>query len=888
MVWSGLFSSHGSTIEKIMIIFRTAIYLPFCIAILYISSVASTTTPPQNIYAAIGSVLNLNCTVTSKLNRAWDFNDEPLYLGKIPTEEWIGISISLLEDYSLRFHELSSIHEGVYVCRQGVYILATYEVIIQVRPRLKMSINGKPAINSTVFIADGKEANVSCFAEGARPEVNLLWRGLSEANWEIIYVSYNTSQGIKDTFDASSDIVIVPRSATATLACLSSQEGDFPGELFTIYFKTYVIPTMVISINNKGSDVTVPMATTLTVLCSAYGARPPSKLTWFFNGREIDDIANTDILPNKKRNGTFDCFSILTYQPEDTNGTITCHSTLNNTKVEKSVHAAFLTFVLPTITLSINGETSSVVNVDNKEAMRVECLVREARPAMVITWFLDDKPISPSAIHTNSSTKRSNGNYDSESSLRLIPSSKVGIISCVCKGLPIGMLTTNITFHSVEQDEIMQRRYIGKLLILVVLASVVLLGFFFICIFICGKGFVARCLRRNNVNLRRAHSISTAVEKDDPFTLDFSESTSLEKPRCDAKRRMSTGPAPPTKKLPDIPEKRLSKYTRAIVDDNEHYYSTMKEDVSNEKLFSRKDICFILNMNTSSIYNRWMGTISTADSKKCVVLTTMKDIMKKSGFHWDEYVKRLLDLPNANHITNIEGICIEEATLYVVHEHLTCEVLENVIGYGQQERESKFLDHLILDTKTSSYATDVLEGMEFIQSYGFLHPGLSTKKVLVTGQKICKLYDFCLREDAPTKVKIIKNKVESNLEFLAPEAVQRSEYDQTSDVWATAVVIWRILYKDNMTETLDFLLSRGHGASSEVKKLDNINFVRCEFLFDCFATDCEQRPSMKALRQSLCQEINHSDTYEVPAGCITDNYVPMKGQLSDSNGSISP
>lgn len=37
--------------------------------------------------------------------------------------------------------------------------------------------------------------------------------------------------------------------------------------------------------------------------------------------------------------------------------------------------------------------------------------------------------------------------------------------------------------------------------------------------------------------------------------------------------------------------------------------------------------------------------------------------MKKSGFHWDEYVKRLLDLPNANHITNIEGICIEEGNI---------------------------------------------------------------------------------------------------------------------------------------------------------------------------------------------------------------------------------
>lgn len=43
--------------------------------------------------------------------------------------------------------------------------------------------------------------------------------------------------------------------------------------------------------------------------------------------------------------------------------------------------------------------------------------------------------------------------------------------------------------------------------------------------------------------------------------------------------------------------------------------------------------------------------------------------------------------------------------------------------------------------------------------FQFLHPGLTMKKVLVSGTRICKLYDFCLAEDATHRVKTIKNKV---------------------------------------------------------------------------------------------------------------------------------
>ena len=45
----------------------------------------------------------------------------------------------------------------------------------------------------------------------------------------------------------------------------------------------------------------------------------------------------------------------------------------------------------------------------------------------------------------------------------------------------------------------------------------------------------------------------------------------------------------------------------------------------------------------------------------------------------------------------------------------------------------------------------------------FLHPGLTTKKVLITKKGICKLYDFFLAEDASQIAKNIKLKVSSQV-----------------------------------------------------------------------------------------------------------------------------
>lgn len=116
----------------------------------------------------------------------------------------------------------------------------------------------------------------------------------------------------------------------------------------------------------------------------------------------------------------------------------------------------------------------------------------------------------------------------------------------------------------------------------------------------------------------------------------------------------------------------------------------------------------------------------------------------------------------------------------------------------------------------------------------FLHPGLSTKKVLVTEKGQCKLYDFFLSEDAPNKTRNIKSEVcdgkdmliwilhvciqiclnvfafvdikaewmnsyfswfqkDCSINDLSPEALLRNEYSQASDMWCVAVVLWKLM-----------------------------------------------------------------------------------------------
>ncbi|KAJ8026133.1 Ephrin type-B receptor 4 [Holothuria leucospilota] len=289
------------------------------------------------------------------------------------------------------------------------------------------------------------------------------------------------------------------------------------------------------------------------------------------------------------------------------------------------------------------------------------------------------------------------------------------------------------------------------------------------------------------------------------------------------------------------------------------------------KMFCEKDICFVINMKKGHIYNRWMGTIDTNfEEKKCVVLSTVSDNVRKKEIHWDKFVKQILELPEATNLTKVEGIGINEGKMYLIHEHMACEKLDVRISDPGSE------------TEVMGYVCGILEGLDVIHSFGLLHPALSTKKVLLTKQGICKLYDFCLTEDASNIVKIRKSRMICTLNQLAPEAILRDKYSKASDIWSVAVVIWEILSSGSPPFPHEEQTQDGENAVYNLPDTwpSKYKISRNELLFECWNQETSLRPSICQLKSSFTECFESLDTYGPSVTSTEDSaasYVHMEG-----------
>ncbi|KAJ8048588.1 Fibroblast growth factor receptor 2 [Holothuria leucospilota] len=299
-------------------------------------------------------------------------------------------------------------------------------------------------------------------------------------------------------------------------------------------------------------------------------------------------------------------------------------------------------------------------------------------------------------------------------------------------------------------------------------------------------------------------------------------------------------------------------------------------------MFQGKDMCLIMNMKLGQIYNRWMGTLTqSTKTSKCVVFSTLNDQMLISRkIHWDKYVKRMLDLPKSKSLLDILGICIDDTHLYLVHEYVVCETLETRIE-ARRDGGSYYVTSL-WQSEVKSHLMNLLEGMEIIHSYGLLHPGLTAGKILVTNRGICKLYDFCLPQDATSKLMILKSQGKHFVRQLPPESLLRNEYLQESDVWSFATVVWNLVSKESVEaiEDNEMISMEESIASLSEKWPAEFCHLRNPNLFRCWMFNSSLRPSMNSLRKSFMEILSFKTTSslsETLSDSQSDLYLPMKG-----------
>ncbi|KAJ8021502.1 Tyrosine-protein kinase CSK [Holothuria leucospilota] len=316
-------------------------------------------------------------------------------------------------------------------------------------------------------------------------------------------------------------------------------------------------------------------------------------------------------------------------------------------------------------------------------------------------------------------------------------------------------------------------------------------------------------------------------------------------------------------------------------------YSTTLNDVTQFKLFHEKDMRKSKTIKSGTLYIRWTGTVAfTHDKVKRVVYTAVTDKALASNIvHWDKFLKRLVQLPKSKHLLRIAGIGIDNGRQYLIHERLFRGSLAAYIKPASENTANSYKP--FLPAHIIRIVLGILEGMEHIHSAGFLHPGLSTKKVLLNYQGVGKLYDFYLSEDAVNILTIKKPEMNYSLNELAPEGIRRHEYSAASDVWSTAVLIWQMLSDGS----LPFRHDNDVNLDAETIPIlpqtwpTKFEYLRNCRLFDCWNTNESDRPTINELKRSI-QRNPDVDTYNIPkthGGSMAGYYMPMKKSVIDND-----
>ncbi|KAJ8050968.1 Proto-oncogene tyrosine-protein kinase LCK [Holothuria leucospilota] len=302
-------------------------------------------------------------------------------------------------------------------------------------------------------------------------------------------------------------------------------------------------------------------------------------------------------------------------------------------------------------------------------------------------------------------------------------------------------------------------------------------------------------------------------------------------------------------------------------------YCSVSYNLPSSIVFIRKRIRLITKLTDGVICERWLGNVTTADGeKKSALITHLKGVICFEHFSWDWFVKRFLEKMRI--FSRFKECALMNVThLYLLQDYMPCEsFVEHLCVKTNREETRKDMTTDFLVKKLTNLSLQVCYGMEFAMAYGLSHPGLSVKKILINEECVCKLYDFCLAEDASKIVKCLKSEADFMPSSHPPECVARNEYTCASDVWYTAFTVREIYSYGKLLALLTLCFTVTFTGGRQFPCLSNLN--RKESL-------------MYSLQPELCSSI----LYERVKTCLTPNHDErpknVKGLLMDLKAEVN-
>ncbi|XP_071842761.1 uncharacterized protein [Apostichopus japonicus] len=561
----------------------------------------------------------------------------------------------------------------------------------------------------------------------------------------------------------------------------------------------------------------------------------------------------------------------ISFPSQISNSTVTCLK--GSLSINTTVHV-IATPIIHIVLYEMN--VSSPFEVSPAVLYQLQCVAYGARPVVNLTWIFDEE-MQTADGQRQIENEYIHGTFNYISDIQFAAADhRWGSITCSSNGNH-NALSANRTLILHYQAAQEQRQWNSLTISILVSASSVIL--IFVIITSCS-------LRRKLTNDATfiTYSGNMPNPSQDIFEMECTEKSMNNVVKGD-NESTDHGVNIQSLKLPTLPDCDHSK--------NEDIYSSITETVDRQKIFERDQMNIILKLETGLSANRWMGTITTSTFKKtCVLISTFID---EGEINWDNYVRRLLALPDCEYLLKVEGICVENNTLFLLQEYVGMKTLD---AYMKEKRTKHRASVDTFYKENRHFIVQILEALQHLHENGLSHPCIQARKILVTPERSTKLFDMCTREDTTHLVSMLLDTQNlQNCPHHAPECISEGIYTEFSDVWYVANVLWEMMSEDVslITENInaDYQIEAGWQAAqiqqdTKLMKPSNCSTEMFDLLLQCWSVTPNLRPNLTEFRRRLVRYFQTEKTVNIPTGesgitlgdrdCM-DAYVPMTGNV---------